>query len=361
MTKQILDLGTNANDGTGDTLRSGGTKINANFTEIYSILGGDNRNNTVGMLFDSNGVIYSDGTYQTKLEFHEHEDSSVTVHMPHHSGDLPVIESGMGGHHGGTDRYIDLKDSPNGTAARVMFGNAYDSVNDLPSSTVYHGMFAFVHDEGAAFVAHAVEGWVKLIDSDTLTSGHGAYSVNMKTGADQTNFTNLRLTTPYITSEILDSNGNEILALNSTGIPANYIEISSNGSADPKIAAVGDSDNVNIEIGTKGSGSICLNKVAYKTQEMNVDGAISDSASLVILNKTSATLAATLDSGTEPGEYKILINKSTLSATVTSTALANGTSFTLTQNGTAQIIWYGTDWFLLGSKDSADTTLTVTP
>lgn len=361
MTKQILALGTNANDGTGDTLRSGGTKINANFTEIYSILGGDNRSNTVGMLLDSNGVIYSDGTYQTKLEFHEHEDSNVTVHMPHHSGDLPVIESGMGGHHGGADRYIDLKDSDSGSAARVLFGNAYDSAGELPSSTVYHGMFAFVHDAGVAVVAHDSDGWVNLIDSDTLTSGHGAYSVNMKTGADQTNFTNLRLTTPYITSEILDSNGNEILGLNSTGTPANYLEISSNGSADPKIAAVGDSDNVNIEIGTKGSGSICLNKVAYKTQTMDSDGTISDSASLVILNKTSSNLAAGLDSGTEPGEYKILINKSALDAVVTPTAFANGTSFTLSQNGTAQIIWDGTEWFLLGSKDSADTTLTVTP
>jgi len=360
MTKQILDLGTNANDGTGDTLRSGGTKINDNFTELYTILGGDNRSSTVGILFDSNGVIYSDGTYQTKLEFHEHEDSNTTVHMPHHSGDLIVIETGHGGHHG-TDRYIDLKDSPNGSAARVLFGNAYDSVNELPSSTTYHGMFAFLHHEGVAVVAHDAEGWVKLIDSDTLTSGHGAYSVNMKTGADQTNFTNLRLTTPYITSEVLDSNGNEILGLTSTGVPANYVEISSNGGADPKISAVGDSDNINIEIGTKGNGSICLNKVAYKTQEMNVDGAISDSASLVILNKTASNLAASLDSGTEQGEYKILINKSTLNAVITPTAFANGTSFALNQNGTAQIIWDGTEWFLLGSKDSADTTLTVTP
>jgi len=152
MTKQILDLGTNANDGTGDTLRSGGTKINDNFTELYTILGGASRNDTTGMLFDSNGVIYSDGTYQTKLEFHEHEDSNTTVHMPHHSGDLIVIETGHGGHHG-ADRYIDLKDSDSGSAARVLFGNAYDSAGELPSSSTYHGMFAFVHDEGVAVVA----------------------------------------------------------------------------------------------------------------------------------------------------------------------------------------------------------------
>lgn len=359
MTKQILDLGTNANDGTGDTLRSGGTKINANFTELYTILGGDSRNDSVGMLFDSNGVIYSDGTYQTKLEFHEHEDSNVTVHMPHHSGDLPVIESGMGGHHGGADRYIDLKDSDSGSAARIMFGNAYDSTGALPSSTVYHGMFAFVHDDGVAVVAHDSDGWVNLIDSDTLTSGHGAYSVNMKTGADQTNFTNLRLTTPYITTPIVDSNANEILSLTSTGVPANHLEISSHGAADPKLAAVGDSANIGIEISPKGSGSVCLNKTAYKPQEMNSAGTISDSASLIIF--TSGTnINVDLDSGLEAGEYKILINKGAGAATVTPSSFHQGTTFTLQSGGTTQAIWDGSDWFIIGSKDSADADISVT-
>ena len=39
MAKLTLNLGTNPNDGTGDNLRGGGTKINANFTEIYNSLG----------------------------------------------------------------------------------------------------------------------------------------------------------------------------------------------------------------------------------------------------------------------------------------------------------------------------------
>ena len=39
MAKETVGLGTLANDGTGDTLRSGGTKINSNFTEIYTAFG----------------------------------------------------------------------------------------------------------------------------------------------------------------------------------------------------------------------------------------------------------------------------------------------------------------------------------
>jgi hypothetical protein len=39
MTKQTINVGTTANTGTGDTLRQGAGKINANFTEIYTKLG----------------------------------------------------------------------------------------------------------------------------------------------------------------------------------------------------------------------------------------------------------------------------------------------------------------------------------
>jgi len=39
MAKQALGLGSSANDGTGDDLRTGGDKINDNFDEIYTILG----------------------------------------------------------------------------------------------------------------------------------------------------------------------------------------------------------------------------------------------------------------------------------------------------------------------------------
>lgn len=36
MPQQLINLGTNANDGTGDSLRAAGSKINSNFTELYA-------------------------------------------------------------------------------------------------------------------------------------------------------------------------------------------------------------------------------------------------------------------------------------------------------------------------------------
>lgn len=38
MAQQIINIGNSPNDGTGDTLRAGGKKINENFTEVYSLL-----------------------------------------------------------------------------------------------------------------------------------------------------------------------------------------------------------------------------------------------------------------------------------------------------------------------------------
>ena len=39
MAKQTVGIGTSANDGTGDSIRSGGDKINDNFTDVYNALG----------------------------------------------------------------------------------------------------------------------------------------------------------------------------------------------------------------------------------------------------------------------------------------------------------------------------------
>ena len=39
MSKQLINAGQTSNDGTGDTLRQGALKVNANFNEIYDSIG----------------------------------------------------------------------------------------------------------------------------------------------------------------------------------------------------------------------------------------------------------------------------------------------------------------------------------
>lgn len=45
----------------------------------------------------------------------------------------------------------------------------YDNLAALPSATVYHGMFAHVHSEGAAYYAHG-GAWIKLVDDNKTGS-----------------------------------------------------------------------------------------------------------------------------------------------------------------------------------------------
>ena len=58
MTQQIINVGTTANSGTGDTLRAAGTKINANFTELYTTqFQLPNQNNNAGKALITNGAV----------------------------------------------------------------------------------------------------------------------------------------------------------------------------------------------------------------------------------------------------------------------------------------------------------------
>jgi len=57
MAKNLIDIGINLNDGTGDNLRTAGTKINAMFSEVYNVFGdGTNLSNLVSNLHIVNDI-----------------------------------------------------------------------------------------------------------------------------------------------------------------------------------------------------------------------------------------------------------------------------------------------------------------
>ena len=69
MAKQLINIGTIANDGTGSTLRDGGDLINDNFNEIYSAIG-DGTTITAGtFLTDSNSVAVTNKTFNSTNTF----------------------------------------------------------------------------------------------------------------------------------------------------------------------------------------------------------------------------------------------------------------------------------------------------
>lgn len=63
MAKQIIGVGSSPNDGTGNTLRDGGVKINSNFDELYNGLGGSTVRIAIPSSAISNGATLKfDGT-----------------------------------------------------------------------------------------------------------------------------------------------------------------------------------------------------------------------------------------------------------------------------------------------------------
>ena len=61
MTRQNISIGSAANDGTGDTLRSAGTKINNNFREIYTFLA-DSNNLSAQISLEDSAVVFEGAT-----------------------------------------------------------------------------------------------------------------------------------------------------------------------------------------------------------------------------------------------------------------------------------------------------------
>jgi len=112
---------------------------------------------------------------------------------------------------------------------------------------------------------------------------------------------------------------------------------------------------------TLGGNSIATNGInaSYATQTMNGDGAVNDSDTLILFNSTG-TIAATLGDGNTVGQYKIFLNKNSGVATVTPTSFANGANFALSRYGSTQAVWAGSDWYLIGHKDSSDTDVVIT-
>lgn len=74
---------------------------------------------------------------------------------------LPTVTTAPANSYGVLNEY-------NFGASRIFYRNVWDTVNDLPSATNYHGMFAHVHSTGEALYAHAGN-WVALSTAQVLT------------------------------------------------------------------------------------------------------------------------------------------------------------------------------------------------
>lgn len=172
MAKQLVGIGSSANDGTGDTLRDGAIKYNSNFDEVYDKLG-----NTTDIQFDigsgiTDGQVLAWSSSPTGA-FRASDFNLLTGNLDTNGNDLvsdgtddiTLHQTGTGdiklwaGGSGSAYTYID------GDDGYLKWYAPYAELADLPDATNHHGMFAHVHGTGKGYFAHSAA-WIPLVDEN---------------------------------------------------------------------------------------------------------------------------------------------------------------------------------------------------
>ena len=307
MTRQNINVGSSANDGTGDTLRSAGTKINANFQELYTQLGGDSSTlSTKVIIKDSSsvGTIIFEGTsadsHETKLIATD-PTADRTITLPNAGGNV-VLDT---------------------------------ATQTLTNKTLTTPTIASITNGGTITIPSGAGTIATIAASQTLTNKV---------------LTSPTINTPIIGTSLNDANGNEFIKFTTTSSAVNELTLANGASTTgPALSATGSGTNLNISLTAKGTGSVELSKAAFSSSTITADGAANTGATLIIGNSGS-TLAVSLADGTTVGEYKIFTNKGAGAMTVTPTNFAQGTDFELAQNDGCTCVWDGSNWFLVGNQ-----------
>lgn len=335
MTRQNLNIGTTANDGTGDTLRQAGTKINQNFVEIYKRFGGDSNALMPGIQFDSDGIIFEGSSidnFETRLVV-EDPTADRTVTIPNYTGEIIV------------DSATQTMANKTLTDPKLVHPDIYDSAQ----ATYFN---AIIPPLASTMTKNININIPSLSDSDTFVTNTSVSVMSNKTLSAPT------IIAPTIGSRIDDSNGAELIKLTATASATNEITIANAAAASgPTISSTGTDTNINLNISSKGTGAVRTSKLGLVHATQTADGAVSTSRSFIIFSKSTA-LAATLANGTVVGEMKILINQNSGLATVTPTSFSQGTSFSIAQYGACQIIWSGNDWYMVSDTSASYITIT---
>ena len=149
MAKLIINVGEEANDGTGDPIRTAMTKSNTNFTELYESVAD----------LEGGGTGYGNVEVSAHLNVSTAEDDQV---LSWDGVDYAWVDAGAGSSYSNADAVAAVVASDLDMAGnKVLFGNVYPGVSDLPDASAYHGMFAHVHATGGAYFAHS-GAWVEL-------------------------------------------------------------------------------------------------------------------------------------------------------------------------------------------------------
>ena len=322
MARQTINVGSAANDGTGDTLRGAGEKINDNFAELYFKLGGDSDTLASQISLSVGSIVFEGSTADDYETFLQAVDPTAdrTITIPDATDTIALLN--------------ETQSLANKTLnAPVLIA---PQIND----TSWDHQYIFAVSE---LTADRTITLPLLTGNDTFVFANHAATLTNKT------LTAPAISSPSITTGLLDANGAESILLTATTSAVNEITVANAATGNaPSVTASGSDTNINVSLSGKGTGGVISNKVAQTVATMTANGTASSSAGMIVGNKATA-LAITLADGTVAGEQKFFICKGVGDTTITPTNFGSGTSVTIQQGESALFIWEGTDWYFVAS------------
>lgn len=177
MAKLSINIGTTANDNTGDTLRVGAGKVNDNFDEVYASLGNgsslqvDVTNAAVGQLLRYNGTNFTPADLSSLTTSLDVSGQSIIsssngniVIDPNGTGSVSIVTGGVTNTFSGTTGVgVDLP-------TIVKYKNEFTTIGSAPAVASYRGYFFTVSGDDNPYVnINITSGGVGNIRAKLLT------------------------------------------------------------------------------------------------------------------------------------------------------------------------------------------------
>lgn len=284
MARQTINRGTTANDGTGDTLRTAAQKINENFEELYTSVGGDSASVTLtegGVLFEGQ----AEDDHETLLSVIE-PTADRNIYLPNNSGTI-VLDS-------------DVQTLTNKTLTAPVL--TLPQINDTSANHQYiFGVNELSADRTVTLPT--------LGASDTFVFANATQTLTNKT-IDGLTFSNPTLHGLANGGLLLDSSGNEYAKFTNVSSAVNFVTITNAATGNgASIDVEGDDTNISLKLGAKGTGGVeIVNKlVLEKGTDVASTTAIDLTEPLTVFNSGSL-ISPTIGDGTIQGEMQVLSN-----------------------------------------------------
>ena len=294
MAKSIIGVGSVANDGTGDTLRAAGVKINDNFSEIYNALGTGSAITLAPTVTELNYVDGVTSAIQTQLDAKSPTAGSSSVTT------LGTIATGVW----------------NGTVIAGQYGGT--GVANTGKTITLGGNLTTSGAHATTLTTTGTTG-VTLPTTGTLATLAGTETLTNKT-----------ITAPKI-DLINDANGNEILGFSTTASAVDYLVVKNGIGAGvpPHFYADGSSTNIGIHIQPKGTGLVTISDGTDFNKGIRFRSSSSASSAVTLIDAVSTagrviTLPDATDTLVARATTDTLSNKTAGVATTTSTAASVG-------------------------------------